>query len=305
MKKITVFFLCLLLSFSVYGAKNPDTGMTDEQRNTFSFNQAIWGWQMAILDADGNQITSFGSPSTVADYKSPGNFTATYTSAVTLTLSALPITITDDAQLVYIKVVPASGDANVYVQGAGGVTLREAANVITISGAGASPFTSGDAYEVGINEVQPALDDTNNAINTTRLNPDYERRTDVTTLEDTPQNFTVTPADLGAEVSCAGYNGGTLWVTYDVNDTVDAQIIAKPKHTSAGAEEYSAVIETTSATEIGITPQVWEITNDADALYAIPFDCSNAIPYIQFQIYAAVPGASAGQIDAAYITLGY
>lgn len=110
----------------------------------------------AIVNSDGVQINDFGAPSTVCDYKSPGDFTATFATGTTITLTNLPPFLstlgTSSNAITHVKVIPASGSAKVYINGSGGVTLKlTAGSTITITGAGATPFVAGDSYEVGIN----------------------------------------------------------------------------------------------------------------------------------------------------------
>lgn len=128
-----------------------------------------------IMDWAGNQITSFWSPSTIADYKSPVDFTVVYTSASTITLSNLPFSITDDSQIVYIKVVPSStlSDSIVYVNGSGGYTFRQSSNVITAykSWATTNIFVTGDVYEVGINNQAKTIDITTDTQKISNQNP--------------------------------------------------------------------------------------------------------------------------------------
>ncbi len=115
------------------------------------YSSALDQDKVGIYDAAGNQITAFGSPSTVSEYRSPSDFTAVFASNITLTLASLPIALTDDSQIVYIRRIPAVGaDGIVYVNGSGGVTFREVGGVLTIYGAG-TPFVNTDVYEVGIN----------------------------------------------------------------------------------------------------------------------------------------------------------
>ena len=125
------------------------------------------------IDSSGN-IGGGSSPSTTADYKSPADFTATYTSNVTITLRGVPITITDNSQIKYIMMVPAAGQAKIFVNGSGGVTIAHAANVLTISGAG-TPFTAGDVYEVGINGTTKAYDLSTDAKKTINLTPESSK----------------------------------------------------------------------------------------------------------------------------------
>jgi len=125
------------------------------------------------IDSSGN-IGGGSSPSTTADYKSPSDFNAVYTSNVTITLSGLPITITDNSQIKYIMMVPAAGQAKIFVNGSGGVTITHAANVLTITGAG-TPFTAGDVYEVGINGTTKAYDISTDADKTINLTPESSK----------------------------------------------------------------------------------------------------------------------------------
>jgi len=156
-----------------------------------------------ILDDEGNQVTSFGSPSTIAEFKSPTDFAATYTSSTMVTLSALPLAITDSSQLVYIRVVPATGDAEVYTNGSSGVTMSISSNVLTISGAG-TPFAAGDVYEIGVNGQTKGYDSSTDTNKSSVANPVYARYTDAETVV-TAQDITAAYADFGAEIDCTGY----------------------------------------------------------------------------------------------------
>lgn len=125
-----------------------------------------------IVDASGNQITSFGSPSTIADYRSPKDFTATFTTTSTLTLTGLPFTLLSGVNVVYIKVrKSATNLATVYVNGAGGYSFGYSAGVLTVykDGTASAVFTDvTDMLEIGINDQQKAYDlstDTTKVIN--------------------------------------------------------------------------------------------------------------------------------------------
>lgn len=125
------------------------------------------------IDSSGN-IGGGSSPSTTADYKSPSDFSAAYTSNVTITLSGVPITIADNSQIKYIMMVPAAGQAKIFVNGSGGVTIAHAANVLTISGAG-TPFTAGDVYEVGINGPTKSYDSSTDTIKISDITPECSK----------------------------------------------------------------------------------------------------------------------------------
>lgn len=244
-----------------------------------------------------------GSSSVSAEYLSPDDFTAAYTSADTLTLTSPP-TITDDSQIVYIKVIPASGTAATYVNGDGTITIREAANVLTITGI-ATPFTAGDVYEVGINGATKAYDGTNDLLKVQEQSPVWERYTDAVTLEGTPQDLTANWADYGSEISMQGFSRLGLFLTLDINDSLNVRVRVLAKHTNAGAEEYNLPIKTVSSTDVKIEPEYIEFNTDADQLVILEVDTNLIVPICQVQISAGTAGATEGQFDASYITKGY
>jgi len=128
-----------------------------------------------IVDAAGNQITSFGSPILPTDYKSPDDFTVTYTSASTVTLTGLPFTIATGMQISYIKIRNSSTNLSYcYVHGAGGYAFGHSAGVVTAykDGVAASIFTANDMYEMGINYQLKAYDKTTDTTKTVNQSPD-------------------------------------------------------------------------------------------------------------------------------------
>lgn len=112
-----------------------------------------------IYDDLGHQIVSFGSPSTIADYRSPKDFTAVFATGTTIVLTLLPnaLATMSSEQIVYIKVIPASGSSKVYTNGASGITMTYTTGTITMTGATTTtPFVTGDKYEIGINSMSAA-----------------------------------------------------------------------------------------------------------------------------------------------------
>ena len=132
----------------------------------------------------------------------------------------------------------------------------------------------------------------------------YSRYTDVVTLipATSPQSFTANWADAGVENDMRGYTRLGVFLTLDINDTTDARIRALGKHTNAGTEEYVLPIKIVSAAQIAVTPEYIEFSTDADNLYILIIETQGVIPFIQLQIQAGTVGASAGQIDALYVT---
>jgi hypothetical protein len=270
-----------------------------------------------IYDDEGNQITEFGSPSTIAEYKSPSDFTATYTSTTTITLSSLPISISDSSQIVYIRVVPASGDAEVYVNGSGGVTMTVSSNVLTISGAG-TPFASGDVYEIGINGQTKAYDPSTQSNKESLLNPDYSRNTDAETVLGTPQDLTTSFVDVGSVISTQGYKKAFFKLSVDINtgtgieakglgltssdDTNPGDLpIYNVDTTTAGA--YKVLTE---ANVIAFNDEYFDTAGTpTDRTIWVGFDVDNTIPYIQLQMKCGATGATAPAIDEVILCKGY
>jgi len=277
-------------------------GVIDALKTVLSSTEVL---KTAIYDDTGAQVTAFGSPSTIAEYKSPSDFTATYTSSTTITLSSLPLTIADSSQIVYIRKIPSSGDAEVYVNGSGGVTMTVSSNVLTIAGVTA-PFASGDSYEIGINAQKKAYDPSTQSDKISNLNPVYARYTDVETLVSSAQILQSGDfQDLGSEISCQGQNTIGVWLTIDINDAQNVRVRALAKHTSAGSEEYKLPIRTVSASNVKVEDEYIEFNEDVDQLMLLGFDTDNIIPYVQLQVMAAYSGSPGGEIDKAYITKGY
>lgn len=260
--------------------------------------------RVAIFDDANQQITSFGSPSTIATHRSPEDFTAIYTSNVTITLSGHP-TITSSAQLVYIRLVPESGDSAVYVNGSGGVTLTYSSNIITIAGAG-TPFASEDVYEVGINLQDKSYDLNLDNTKTIVQNPTPSYYQDVVPLISTIQILTTSFADLGFEIPCAGYNKFALWLTIDINQATEIEIRILHKHTSAGTEEYREIYLGASSGNITtINLNDYQVGTNADQLFKLALDLNGTSPYIQVQARMKTDGGTDAEIDACYYTLAY
>lgn len=245
-------------------------------------NQTDGSQKTQIVDDLGGVITSFGSPSTIASHKSPKDFTATYTSNVTITLSGLPFTITDSSQLVYIKIIPATGDAQVLVNGSGGVTMNISSNVITVSGAG-TPFASGDVYEVGINDQDKAYDPSTNSQMVSPLKNVWNQYTDAEVLV-TAQDLTGSYADFGSEIDMRGYTHLRVGIVLDVNDSTNITLKLLGLNESGGSDEFEI--------EGGLTQA---IAHTADAKFSYEFDVKGS-PFIQLQAIAGTVGATAGDL---------
>lgn len=209
---------------------------TEEKQDSIIENQTDGSQKTQIVDDLGEVITSFGSPSTIAEFKSPTDFNAVYTSNVTITLSALPFTITDSSQLVYIKVIPLTGDAQVLVNGSGSATMKVASNVITVSGAG-TPFTSGDVYEVGINAQDKAFDLSTNSQMASVLNPDSEKYVQDSLLDTTNVAAATNYYPSATGMSMDGFKDLSLTGKFiDANGTITLTIEATNDEDTTNAD---------------------------------------------------------------------
>jgi len=156
------------------GAVEIKNGSSD-QRATVDLIGSKGAIATQVVDASGNQITSFGSPSTIAEYKSPSDFTVTYTSASTVTITGLPFTLSTGAQIVYIRVRNSSTNVTtVYVNGASGYAFGHSSGVVTAykDGAVASIFTTNDMYEMGLNGPDKSYDGSLDTLKVVNQSPD-------------------------------------------------------------------------------------------------------------------------------------
>ncbi len=286
--------------------------MTGSLPITIATDDTQFGTVGDIADVDGNihgQLRYIGEavdglersiPTPFAEYKSPSDFTATYTSNVTITLSSLPIVISDSSQIVYIKYIPTGGSGSaVLVNGYNGVTITESAGVLTVDGGG-TPFAAGDVYEIGINAQQKAYDATTNSLLTSVENPLWERYTDAESLLGAAYELTNSFADVGSEIDVRGYNYLTFWATIDIGTSTNIQLRIIHKHTSAGSEEYREIYLGSPASNVTtINLNDYEINSDADQLFKITIPVTGS-RYIQLQAKDDADGD--GQIDALYIT---
>jgi len=126
------------------------------------------------IDEQGNIIKG-GGASLSAEYISPFDFTVTYTSASTVTITGLPYTLSTGANIVYIRVRNSSTNVtNTYVNGSSGYAFSHSSGVVTayLNGVAASIFTSGDMYEMGLNGQEKSYDSTLDIIKVVNQSPD-------------------------------------------------------------------------------------------------------------------------------------
>jgi hypothetical protein len=170
-----------------------------------------------------------GASSVSAEYISPSDFTATYTSSSSLTLSGVPITISNSSQIAYIKQVKADNTSRTYVNGANDITLAHAANVITIyeKGTAAGSLVAGDVYEVGINGTTKSYDTSTDTTKISDVTPESSKYVpdaivNTTNLAAATHYF---PSSTGMEMG--GFNhlsiGGEL-IDADGNITLSVEV---------------------------------------------------------------------------------
>ena len=242
----------------------------------------------------------------VADYKSPDDFTAVYTSSSTITLSLLPVTITDSSQIRYIKQITTSNTSNIFHNGFNGCTLVivPSTGIITIYGVG-TPFLSGDVYEVGISGQLKAYDPSLDISKTVDQSPVWTRRTDVEPLLSAAYTLTSSFANVGPVIDCRSYNTIAIFVKCTVQNSAGIQMRATAYHTYAGSEQWSIPIETISPGLDNITIETVQFPDGVNFLYVIKCKVDNVIPYIQLQFKDTTVGATHGTIDTLYVTKGY
>lgn len=134
----------------------------------FSTN-ASSSWEVGINSSISLIDTVGNSPMPLApNYVSPYDFSVAYTSAVTLTCSGSPFDIDSSiCNLVSLVVARANGSVTKYLHGNNGVSLSAVGNVVTITGAGTTPFLNTDTkYRLGVNYQQKAYDPISNSNNT-------------------------------------------------------------------------------------------------------------------------------------------
>lgn len=256
----------------------------------------------------GGTAAASGGASSGGDgtYYSPYDFTVVRKDADELTLSGLPFLpeVTDFKEVVhgqdataFVSILP-TGSAYTWTPNSpwdGGGTLL-------VDGA---TFASGDTFSVTVWGPPKALSLPEDTRKVAEQQPLWSNYTDAQELISAAQDFTGSWADLGPEVDCRGYNNVRIWLTIDVNNSLDMRVRALVKHESGGVEEYTLPIETYGASDIKVEDAYWEFNVDADQLMVLELDVGNTIPFLQFQIEAGTVGVTAGQVDAAYVTKGW
>ena len=156
-----------------------------------------------------------------ANYISPYDFAASFTTNVTITCVGAPFTVDDiNCTVIFVQVKPSGSTWGApYVNGMDGISLSASGNVITIAGAG-TPLASGDTYHIGVSYQKKAYDATLDMIKAAIQNPESNK----TLAENIIDTTNVTginyyPTSLGK--SMAGFKDWSMTGTLiDADNTI-------------------------------------------------------------------------------------
>lgn len=110
-------------------------------------------------------------------------------------------------------------------------------------------------------------------------------------------------ADLGPVVIAGDYDLLALWLKITINDTLDFQVRVIGSNIEAFTDSYVLPIsDISSATKIGLSAQVFELSSDATQNMIIPMAISDAVPFIKFQIQALTPGVTPASVTSAKVS---
>lgn len=136
-------------------------------------------------------------------------------------------------------------------------------------------------------------------------NLNYEVNKETIIAAASPQAFTASWADLGAEIQMHGYNSLGVWLVLDVNNSLDMRLRARVKLDKDATNEYSLPIRSVGTAVVAVEQEYLEFNVDEDANYLIDFDTKGHAGFVQLQISAGTAGATPGQVDECIITKRY
>ena len=105
-------------------------------------------------------------------------------------------------------------------------------------------------------------------------------------------------ADLGEVIDVKDIHNIALWLKLVIGDSADVQIRVMGMPTENSSDLYKMPITEVTATKVNISPEYFEITNDADDNLVFQIDTEDLLPFLQLQIKAGTPGASPGNATA-------
>lgn len=170
--------LTKMSSDSEIGAVEGKDGTTDNRWVINAANTARTSADNVLLTQpidETGAIIKGGGASLNAEYMSPTDFTVTYTSASTVTISGLPYTLGNSPMIKGILVTNASTNVSVlYNNGVGGYSFSYSSGVVTayLNGVAASIFTSNDVYVMGVDGQEKSYDPTLDITKVVNQSPD-------------------------------------------------------------------------------------------------------------------------------------
>jgi len=267
MKKIT-FITLFLLSGVMFAQAEwtavPSSALAGKKYTHMQKGDSVAGMTYIVeleFDANGNLKVAGGASSVTAEYMSPFDFTATYTSSTTIMLSGLPFTISNNSQVAYIKQIKADSTSALFVNGSAGITIYHSANVLTIFGGG-TPFATGDVYQVGINAQKKAYSLSLDQSKVGVQNPEWAHYTTPETLVDTT-NKAITYSY--ARISMAGYRYCSIHIV--TTDTFYVSIFGT-NNTASGDTTVTTEWANLSTLILGASPYT-PLTTSANAMYFV------------------------------------
>lgn len=208
-------------------------------------------------------------------------------------------------------IVDTGTTVNVYEQGKNNVRLSISSTTITVAGAGISPIPAGSTVDVTWVGQEKGYDSSTQTVRSFPVIDLASRRVDTpVALIAAAQNITNAWADLGPEIALSGYTRVSIWLSVDINDGYNVRVRCLGKHTAASALEYvMPILKPNTATDgyfaIYAEDEYIELNDDMDQNIMFTWVVENTVPYVQFQIMAATPGANPAQIDDAQITYAW
>jgi len=116
------------------------------------------------------------------------------------------------------------------------------------------------------------------------------------------QNLTGTWADLGEVIDVRDVDSLGLWLDLDINDSENARFRILALSSETDSSPYSLPIRAVGFSDVKLEEEYFEFNVDQDQKMLVEIEVSDLIQYIKVQVKAGTVGASAGQIDSAYIS---
>ena len=117
-----------------------------------------------------------------------------------------------------------------------------------------------------------------------------------------PQNFTSGWVYLGEAVDMTDATRAAIYLDVDSNDTLTPRIRAVGKINSKDVTQlYPFPIKNVGASSAALEAELFEFNVDADQKMILEVETKGLVNFLQFQIQAGTVGATAGQIESAYL----